>query len=117
MHAIMSDTGLASVVAPDALDREGGGMRGGVLISRAATLIEAGIGEDMFALDVDGGHCLSFNATAAHVWQALETPQTMDALCASLIQSYAIDTATCRAEVTALIDSLAAERLVTLTPQ
>lgn len=87
------------------------------LISRTGTLIEAGVGDELFALDVEGGHCFGFNATAAQIWRLLEQPMTLAALCDALAAEYAIDRATCEAEVSALLRSLADEKLVTLSPQ
>lgn len=87
-----------------------------MLISRTAALLEAGVGDEIFALDVDGGHCFGFNDTATEIWRTLETPTTFADLCDALLQSRDVDRATCVAETSALLARLAEEKLVELTP-
>ncbi len=92
-------------------------MDANILITRTGTLVEAGVDNELFALDVDGGHCFGFNATATEIWRALETPMTLGALCDGLMQTRDVDRATCLADTEALVERLAEENLVTLTPQ
>jgi hypothetical protein len=87
-----------------------------MLIARTGTLIEAGVDDELFVLDVDGGHCFGFNTTATEIWQLLETPKTLGALCDALIQTRDVDRATCLIETSALINMLADDELVALTP-
>lgn len=92
-------------------------MNANILITRTGVLIEAGVEDELFALDVDGGHCFSFNATAAQIWRALETPKTIGAICSELMLTHNVDGATCLADTKALVEMFAKENLVTLTPQ
>jgi hypothetical protein len=87
------------------------------LITRTGNLVEAGVDDELFVLDVDGGHCFGFNTTATEIWQALESPMTLGAVCDMLIQTRDVDRATCLTETAALINRLADEELVILTPQ
>jgi Coenzyme PQQ synthesis protein D (PqqD) len=88
-----------------------------VLITRTGNLVEAGVGEELFALDIDGGNCFGFNATAAEIWRALETPLTLGQLCDALMKTRDIDRATCLADTSALIETLAEEKLLALARQ
>jgi hypothetical protein len=87
------------------------------LISRTTTLVEAAMADELFALDIDNGHCFSFNASATAVWQSLETPRTVAELRTILMDDFAVDQATCDADLAALIDTLAGQRLISVTPQ
>lgn len=87
-----------------------------ILITRTGSLLEASFDDELFGLDVDGGHCFGFNATATEIWRTLETPMTLDALCDALMQTRDVDRATCLTETAALIETLAEDKLVTLTP-
>ena len=40
---------------------------------RAAQLLEADLGDELMALDVEGGTCFGFNAVATGVWRAKGT--------------------------------------------
>ncbi len=92
-------------------------MDANILITRTGALVEAGVEDELFALDVDGGHCFGFNATATEIWRSLETPKTFGTLCAELMISHKVDGATCLADTAALVEMLAEENLVTLTLQ
>jgi hypothetical protein len=92
-------------------------MNANILITRTGALVEAGVDDELFALDVDGGHCFGFNTTATEIWRALETPKTLGELCDALMQTREIDRATCLSDTAALIETLAEEKLVALTPQ
>ncbi len=87
-----------------------------MVITRTGTVVEAAVDDEVFVLDVNGGHCFGFNATATEIWHRLETPMTLAALCDALIQTREVDRATCLTETAALIETLADEGLVVLTP-
>jgi Coenzyme PQQ synthesis protein D (PqqD) len=92
-------------------------MNRNILITRAKPLLETGVDDELFALDVDGGSCFSFNATAKEIWQMLETPMTLDSLCKRLMDIYQVDEATCVADTISMIEGLASDKLIILSPQ
>lgn len=77
-----------------------------VRYARAITLMEAELGDELVALDPDGGHCFGFNPVAAAVWKLLEQPRTADELQGELMAEYAVGEAQCRDELLALLDDL-----------
>jgi Coenzyme PQQ synthesis protein D (PqqD) len=91
-------------------------MNENTVITRSKPLLESGIDDELFALDVEGGTCFSFNATATEIWQLLTTPKTLGALCTALEGAHDVDHATCLADTAAMIAMLHEESLVTLTP-
>jgi hypothetical protein len=92
-------------------------MKLNTIISRTGALIESGLDDELFALDIDGGNCYGFNATATEIWRLLETPIMFEDLCAALMHTRDVDQATCFADTAAMIEMLADENLVALTPQ
>jgi hypothetical protein len=86
------------------------------LVTRQPGMIEADAAGELVGLHVDRGVCYGFNATATRVWQLIEEPRTIDDLCATLIAEHDVDEAECRADLAALLDMLADEKLVVLTP-
>lgn len=86
------------------------------LITRTGTLVEAGVDDEMFGLDIEGGHCFGFNSTASEIWQLLEQPHSLGALCDALLVTRDVDRPTCLADTAALVQALAEEKLVALTP-
>jgi hypothetical protein len=74
--------------------------------------VAANLGEELAVLDMAKGSYLGFNATAAQIWRLLDTPRTLDALCQALLLEFEIEDERCRADVTALLDRLAAAGMV-----
>jgi len=62
--------------------------------------------DELLAIDAEASFCYSLNETAGRVWEMLQTPITLQALCTQLRREYAVDEPTCRAEVTALLNQL-----------
>lgn len=86
-----------------------------LLVTRGSGLMETRLGGELVGLHVENGTCYAFNAMATHIWTLLETPQTVAALRDTLLAGYAVDPATCEAEVRALLNDLASDGLVTIT--
>jgi hypothetical protein len=87
-----------------------------MLITRREGMIEAEVDGDLVGLNVATGTCFGFNLTAKRVWRLLEQPQRMSELTAALTAEFAIGEAECTEQVSALLEELREEGLVTLTP-
>lgn len=70
------------------------------------------IDNELLAVDAESGYCYALNETAGRVWQTLEGPLELQAICARLRQEYRIDEATCLQEVSALLEGLRRAGLV-----
>ena len=79
---------------------------------RTKELLEAELGEELIALDVDGGHCFGFNVVAADIWRLLDQPQEFDALRQALMDQYDVDSSQCSAELRACLSNLESQGLV-----
>jgi Coenzyme PQQ synthesis protein D (PqqD) len=90
-------------------------MNPNTLIERTGGMIEAEVAGELVGLDIEGGSCFGFNATATRLWQLLDAPRTLGSLCAALMDEHEVDRATCLSETAEVLRVLASERLVTLT--
>jgi Coenzyme PQQ synthesis protein D (PqqD) len=86
------------------------------LIERLDGLVEAEVAGELVGLDIESGSCFGFNATATRLWQLLQTPRTLESLCAALMAEHEVDCATCLTDTAAVLRVMAGERLVALTP-
>lgn len=86
----------------------------GYTIARTGNLFQSDADGEIVALCPQTSNCFGFNDSASAVWRLLETPQTLDAIVTALTEQYAVDTATCAADVSATLRWLEAEGLVTL---
>ena len=74
--------------------------------------MEAGLGDELVALDPDGGKCFGFNNVATSVWRHLEEPKSFDQLRDALIAEYDVDPELCTRELTELLADLAEKGLI-----
>jgi len=79
-------------------------------------LMEAELGDELVALDPDGGACFGFNDVAATVWRLLERPRTFAELIEALLSDYDVEPAQCEADVGDLLAQLSDRGLVRLRP-
>ena len=82
---------------------------------RAVDLLSADIGDELVALDAEGGHCFGFNSVAASVWRLLEVPRTFDQLKSDLMQEYEVSEQQCDSDLAELLDDFVNKRLIRRT--
>ena len=85
---------------------------GKVRYERATELLEADVGDELMALDVEGGTCFGFNSVATAVWRHLASPKTFEELSQALVGEYEVDSERCAAELRELLDDLLDKGLV-----
>ena len=66
----------------------------------------------MLAIDAQAGFCYGLNPTAGKIWELLETPTSLAALCEQLSQLYAVDAPTCRSDTAELLEEMRTAGLV-----
>lgn len=79
---------------------------------RSVQLMEADLGNELVALDPDGGNCFGFNEVATSVWRSLATPKSFDQLRNELLEEYAVDDEQCSRELNSLLEDLVGKRLI-----
>jgi hypothetical protein len=81
-------------------------------IIRCDDLLEADVNGEIVALHIDKGQCYGMNGVASRIWALLAEPTTPGEICSKLSAEYDVDTATCRADVDALLKELRSEGLI-----
>lgn len=82
------------------------------IYQRAVDLMEAELGDEIVALDVNGGTCFGFNSVASSVWRALAEPRSFEELRDALIEEYEVGGEQCEAELTGLLADLTERGLI-----
>jgi hypothetical protein len=82
------------------------------LYERATELLEADLGDELMALDAQGGTCFGFNAVATGVWRQLVSPKSFDELRQALLAEYDVGSDQCTEELQELLDNLMENGLV-----
>lgn len=84
----------------------------GTTYKRAIELMEADVGDELVALDLEEGTCFGFNLVAASVWRSLSSPKTFDQLRDDLLAEFDVSAEQCTSELKDLLDDLTAKGLV-----
>lgn len=71
--------------------------------------------EELLGLDTRAGLAYSLNASAARVWELIDSWTTVRAVCEQLEHEYAVEHETCLRQVVALLDKLREAGLIDLT--
>jgi hypothetical protein len=77
-----------------------------MMIHRDGDWLAAKVGDELVMMSAAQGNYIGLSAVGARIWELIETPQTVESLCAALIDEYDVDPATCRAEVDSFLATL-----------
>jgi hypothetical protein len=81
-------------------------------IVRGADSLAEEVDGEVVMINTDSGVYYGLNAVGTRIWAMIEAPQRISDLCARLQERYAIDAATCEAEVLDLVEALRREGLI-----
>lgn len=79
---------------------------------RATELLEADLGDELVALDVEGGTCFGFNSVATGVWRLLASPRSFGELKQALLAQYEVGEEQCEGELRELLGDLVQKGLI-----
>jgi hypothetical protein len=82
------------------------------VVQRATRILFSRVDDQMLAVDAEEGECYSLNETASAVWTMLERPVTVNVIVEKLCADYAVDPATCTADLVELLEALCDAKLV-----
>ena len=82
------------------------------IYERATELLEADLGAELMALDVDAGTCFGFNSVATDVWRQLACPRSFREIRDALLAEYEVGDEQCTAELSELMKSFVEMGLV-----
>lgn len=74
--------------------------------SRGRDLISTEMDGDIVALSIDLGQYFGMSGIGTRLWEALETPQSVEGLVALICAEYEVDAATARADIVAFVAEL-----------
>jgi hypothetical protein len=67
---------------------------------------------EVVMLSIQTGKYYSLDTVGSRVWELIEKPQSVRAVCEELVKEYEVDLTTCEADVLAFLGKLAADDLV-----
>lgn len=63
-------------------------------------------------LSLKNGKYYGVNSVGAHIWKAIQTPNTIQEIQAGVMEEYDVDEVTCRQEVSSFLEKMVDEELV-----
>lgn len=87
-----------------------------MMISRQGDWLSAKVGDELVMMSAEKGNYIGLSEVGARIWEIIETPSELDAVCAVLQQEYDVEAEVCRAEVEAFLEELAKHGAITLDP-
>lgn len=84
-------------------------------IRKSSDWLCARAGDEVMMMNAAAGTYLGLNAMGARIWDLLDTEQDPAGLCAALCRDFAVDPATCRAEVDSFLAELDRHRAIERT--
>ena len=82
------------------------------VVVRRADALTAEVDEELVMLDPRQGQYFGLDPIARQIWELLETPRSVDALCAEVQGRFDVAPDTCRRDVLAFLDQLDEAELV-----
>ncbi|HEY1751140.1 MAG TPA: PqqD family peptide modification chaperone [Caulobacteraceae bacterium] len=85
-------------------------------MQRKGDWLAAKVGDELVMMSAESGNYIGLSEVGARVWELIETPQELDAVCAALLQEFEVEPEVCRAEVESFVGDLVKYNAVTLDP-
>jgi hypothetical protein len=85
------------------------------IIARTGDLVSAPMGEELAMMDMASGKYFVLDKVAAAIWDSIETPTAVGALCRQLRERYDVPEERCEADVIPFLVKLALKNLVLVT--
>ncbi|MBV8517043.1 MAG: PqqD family protein [Acidobacteria bacterium] len=87
------------------------------VVVRTGDLVSAPMGDELAMMDMETGTYFVLDEIAAAIWEQLEQPTRVSALCSTLENRYDVSASQCEADVLPFLQSLHAKRLVRLVEE
>ena len=82
-------------------------------ITRTPSVLSSAIDDEIVMMSMEQGMYYNLNPMGSAIWAMLETPHTFNEIIEKLMDEYDVDKATCEAETTEFLESLAERNLIT----
>ena len=87
-----------------------------MMVRKQGDWLAAKVGDELVMMSREKVKYIGLTEVGARIWELIETPQKVDAVCAQLLKEYDITPDTCRAEIDAFLNELVNHGAVALDP-
>ena len=86
------------------------------MVRKQGDWLAAKIGDELVMMSTEKVNYIGLTAVGARIWELIDTPQDVGAVCAQLLKEYDIPPEACRAEVDAFLNELVQHGAIALDP-
>jgi hypothetical protein len=76
------------------------------MVRRQGDWLSAKVGDELVMMSAEKGNYIGLSEVGARIWDIIETPNDIEAVCAQLQEEYEVAPETCRAEVESFLNEL-----------
>jgi hypothetical protein len=87
-----------------------------VIVRRHGDWLSAKVGDELVMMSAEKGNYVGLSEVGARIWDIIETPSDLEAVCARLQQEYDVAPDVCRAEVEIFLNELVKHGAIALDP-
>ena len=87
-----------------------------MIIRRQGDWLSAKVGDELVMMSAEKGNYIGLSEVGARIWELVDTPQHIDAVCARLADEYDVAADVCRAEVENFLNELVKHGAIALDP-
>ena len=87
-----------------------------MMVRKRGDWLAAKVGDELVMMSAEHGHYIGLSEVGARIWELLDTPRDLDAVCAQLLEEYDVTAETCRAEVESFLNELVKHGAIALDP-
>lgn len=83
-------------------------------IKKNKDLVEAEFEDELVMMSIEKGSYLGLDSIGTRIWQLLEKPQEVVAICDQLQEEYEVEEAQCQQDVLKLLEDMAEQKVILL---
>ena len=87
-----------------------------MFVKKQGDWLAAKVGDELVMMSAEKGNYIGLSEVGARIWELIETPRDIDALCTQLQAEFDVAPDICRAEVETFFNELARHGAIALDP-
>jgi hypothetical protein len=87
-----------------------------MIVRKQGDWLAAKVGDELVMMSAEKGNYIGLSEVGARIWELIETPRDIDAVCAQLQAEYDVAAEVCRAEVESFLNELVKHGAIALDP-
>jgi predicted deacylase len=87
-----------------------------MMVRKQGDWLAAKVGDELVMMSAEKGNYIGLSEVGARIWELIETPKDIDAVCTELQSEYAVTPEACRAEVESFLNELMKHGAIALDP-